>query len=96
MNQHTPGPWINDGDTVSANVGEDNSGTYIAPICILDQEWKPEMIAANARLIAAAPELLEALRAVVALETEPGIIMTGKYLVLVIAHAKAALDRLNA
>jgi hypothetical protein len=59
--KHTPGPWINDGDSVSALVDPDNSVTYIAPICVIDNKWLDEITKANAALIAAAPELLQAL-----------------------------------
>jgi hypothetical protein len=58
---HTPGPWINDGDSVSALVDPENSATYIAPICDIDNGWAEETQQANAALIAAAPELLQAL-----------------------------------
>lgn len=59
---HTPGPWINDGAEISALPDPENSQSYIAPICVMDSEWHPDTAAANARLIAAAPELLVALR----------------------------------
>lgn len=59
--QHTPAPWINDGNAISAKVDPKISETYIAPICFLDDEWAPAVGAANARLIAAAPELLACL-----------------------------------
>ncbi len=59
--KHTPGPWINDGDSVSALVDPDNSVTYIAPICVIDNKWLDEITKANAALIAAAPDLLAAL-----------------------------------
>lgn len=55
---HTPGPWINDGSEVSAWVDPANAEHYIAPICTIDQDWKPSMRKANAALISAAPELL--------------------------------------
>jgi hypothetical protein len=56
----TPAPWINDGKTISAQVDPEYP-SYIAPVCFLDDEWSPEIVAANARLIAAAPELFAAL-----------------------------------
>ena len=61
---HTPGPWINDGTTISARPDPENSLTYVAPVCTMDQDWTPEIMAANARLIASAPDLLAALRKV--------------------------------
>lgn len=59
--QHTPASWINDGNTISAQV-EPAHPSYIAPVCFLDDDWSPEIVAANARLIAAAPDLLSVLR----------------------------------
>ncbi len=65
---HTPGPWATargfEGQTV---VGSD--GVLVADCSIIDrlgQRTGPECTA-NARLIAAAPDLLEALKAVVAI-----------------------------
>lgn len=53
--QHTPGPWHLRGDTI-----------LVKPSCIIGQCDRggkhPETIMANARLIAAAPELLQALK----------------------------------
>lgn len=59
--QHTPASWINDGNTISAQVDPAHP-SYIAPVCFLDDDWAPEIVAANARLIAAAPDLLNMLR----------------------------------
>lgn len=51
--QHTPGPWsFDEGGDDHVKVG----GTRLASPCAVHPEWK-----ANARLIAAAPDLLEAL-----------------------------------
>lgn len=58
---HSPAPWINDGAEVSARVDPENSPSYIAPVCSLDPDWHPDIMAANARLISAAPELLACL-----------------------------------
>lgn len=54
MSKHTPGPWIAKGD----NVYEENEPGRIAKTC----GGTDEQAAANARLIAAAPDLLEALK----------------------------------
>lgn len=62
MDAYTSGPWINDGDTISARVDHQNSDTYIAPICEIDTDWSPDIARANARLIASAPDLLAALQ----------------------------------
>ena len=71
--KHTPGPWIHgspcDGETYSANIVFDGDGGAVAsvyglPINKTLEELDPIMDAegiANARLIASAPELLEAL-----------------------------------
>ena len=60
---HTPGPWENSGQFI---VAPDPKGIhpdiYIAEIVETDDEGRmatPEQQAANARLIAAAPELLD-------------------------------------
>lgn len=52
--------WINDGKTISAQVDPAHP-SYIAPVCFMDDEWSPEIVTANARLISAAPELLACL-----------------------------------
>jgi len=63
MSKHTPGPWFAVGAQVEI---EDDS---VPDICTCDPQvmrqshldWHPKTVEANARLIAAAPELLEAL-----------------------------------
>ena len=57
MSKHTPGPW-----KVSSS-GNDIENAYGAGVCAL---YADESSEANARLIAAAPELLEALERLVA------------------------------
>jgi hypothetical protein len=60
---HTPGPWrVGDGGSWGAMVKDGNGDG----ICIPCSGRLGPTDAANARLIAAAPELLEALRALVA------------------------------
>lgn len=61
--QHTPGPW-----TIGRGYSSTNAtpirvnGGNLAWVCGLDSEWQftKEQTAANARLIAAAPDLLDA------------------------------------
>ena len=59
--QHTPAPWTTDGDAYSGNLD------IVAPrgrIAMLDCEFSEEtedVLTANARLIAAAPDLLACL-----------------------------------
>ena len=63
MNKHTPGPWFAVGAQVEI---EDDS---VPDICTCDPQvmrqshldWHPRTVEANARLIAAAPELLDVL-----------------------------------
>ena len=67
MSKHTPGPWF----AVGAQVETENDS--VPDICTCDPQamrqshldWHPKTVQANARLIAAAPELLEALELVV-------------------------------
>ena len=61
--KHTLGSWIIEGRSIQ---GKCFAGTY-CNICDKVRGGSPEESQANARLIAAAPELLEALREVVAL-----------------------------
>lgn len=66
--QHTPGPWTNDGGVVYGI--ESRPRFFGVSIDIFDaNEWPAEIAEeaqANARLIAAAPELLAACRLLVA------------------------------
>lgn len=66
--QHTPGPWVawRDGAVGPTSKEEDQSFGMLLPVAYVeDSDW-PESADANARLIAAAPELLEALTLLVA------------------------------
>ena len=58
MSKHTPGPWIADGDLILAADNWRVASCHRFPNN--DDTARP----ANARLIAAAPELLEALQAI--------------------------------
>lgn len=67
VNGHTPGPWTADSDNYI-----DSKNGVIAKVEIwrkAERASDAQETAANARLIAAAPELLEALRGVEALVT---------------------------
>lgn len=55
--KHTPGPWYEKGTTVFMDIGD---RAYEIAMCA---DWSEET-SANARLIAAAPDLLAALEAV--------------------------------
>lgn len=63
--QHTLGPWIVDGNVIR---GDKQSNGSVSVACVLDVAYPfgrfaGESTQANARLIAAAPDLLEALKA---------------------------------
>lgn len=69
--QHTPGPWIlsNDGETILAHRAEGRMSD-IVEIAAMDPvgdvaDGDPDISAANAALIAAAPDLLSALEGLV-------------------------------
>jgi hypothetical protein len=66
MSKHTPGPWQSKSDyepmTIIGNVdGPDDGEYHYTPICEVEPTLFPDENAANARLIAAAPELLKVL-----------------------------------
>ncbi|MXP42949.1 hypothetical protein [Allopontixanthobacter sediminis] len=64
MSEHTKGPWVLDPPQFGfgAILERENGGLIFGIACGDEAERKPEAeIEANARLIAAAPELLEAL-----------------------------------
>ena len=64
--QHTPGPWTTDG---TANTGDLDIVAPTGRVAMMDCEFSEEteeVLTANACLIAAAPELLAALREIVA------------------------------
>ena len=65
MSEHTPGPWhapLSDGHARSIVWAKEPHGGPVATICVTDPD---DTQTANAHLIAAAPDLLEALRAVI-------------------------------
>lgn len=73
MTKHTPGPWqlarapqisrrvMMPDDTVEIRAGSGNGGLIA---CLYARNWPHGMDEGNARLIAAAPDLLEALEAI--------------------------------
>lgn len=61
MSKHTPGPWIATGTTVSEQASY-GTGNRVVAEC--GQSTNGETDLANARLIAAAPELLEILKTI--------------------------------
>jgi len=65
MNQHTPGPWTVKG--VHVGPSKHFRAYSIEPnICEMNSSLAPDDVSANARLIAAAPQLLEALKELIA------------------------------
>lgn len=72
MSKHTPGPW----EWVGSNLlyggqrgydeilaARDDGKPYGMHSALIDHHWNQEQAIANARLIASAPDLLEALKA---------------------------------
>lgn len=61
--KHTPGPWRTDGfhGRIEKITPQEDSGVCVAVMPMWEAEYEAEKNA-NARLIAAAPEMLEALR----------------------------------
>lgn len=67
MTAHTPGPWhpwVHDSNTITASADSTNP-SHFEPVCFLNNKLPPEVAAANGRLIASAPDLLAALRALI-------------------------------
>lgn len=94
MSKHTPGPWHQVGAWVEVEDDE------IPDICSCNPEsieqghlkWDWETAIANARLIAAAPDLLEALKAIVkslADQDDEGLIENAQQMI----DARAAIDK---
>ena len=63
---HTKGPWTatSEGDAYDISAWDDDGTVHIADVCISASKNPDAENEANARLIAAAPELLEALRGI--------------------------------
>ena len=74
MSKHTPGPWEWNGPnqlwggeraTEEVLTAKDDGEPYGMHSALIEHHWDGGVAKANARLIAAAPELLEALRALI-------------------------------
>ena len=92
MSKHTKGPWHtgqgNGEGSIFADEGRMRfeNGTVLYPICTMNTGWDEAEDAANARLVAAAPELLEALQN---LENDDGRIPDHAWAMVQAAIAKA-------
>jgi hypothetical protein len=70
MSKHTPGPWYIDPIKAHANGNRRIMAEQCTPVAVV-----PDHLVADARLIAAAPDLLEALQQVVhEWDTNPNVI----------------------
>ena len=85
MSKHTAGPWHSDGERVVTKTGRVRKVADVYP---------PER-AANARLIAAAPEMLEMLRRFVAIERGMTSANAGTRTTERLATAEALLARID-
>ena len=63
MNKHTPGPWFYETGNTEALIVE-RDGTTVAELQTTYQTTAHRSLEANARLIAAAPDLLAALKGI--------------------------------
>lgn len=87
MNEHTPGPWTCDLDM--AKVYSVPTNLMVASISIPTNTACKDAWPADARLIAAAPDLLDALKRVVVLEV--GLVSRHPCLAAAIAKAEGLL-----
>lgn len=87
MGERSPGPWAYDGPEYNIHVFQEKR-PYMR-ICFLTSDGPTE---ANARLIAASPDLLEACRAVVKLHNYRGEDVDG-FVAEVEAQLKAAIAK---
>lgn len=90
--QHTPGPWEIEGqfdDELGVEIVNRGEERYICEVAPFTEEWTDEEIA-NAHLIAAAPDLLEACKAAKKY-LEPDLVEPGRtvFWALVAAITKA-------
>jgi len=94
MSKHTPGPWVISGDEINTADGQ----TKIAEVIggdgrrFQDEEDNTECLA-DARLIAAAPDLLEALEAAMELGAYRGDRMPLKAVKPIFVRMEAAINK---
>lgn len=86
MSGHTPGPWLVEGRTVYA-LNDDGYNRFSA--LVQDAHTPGDELEANARLIAAAPDLLEALQSSKSLMESVGMQSSDEYQQASAAIAKA-------
>jgi hypothetical protein len=72
MSKHTPGPWYIDPIKAHANGNRRIMAEQCTPVAVV-----PDHLVADARLIAAAPDLLEALSRLIEIEDGPGMAVIG-------------------
>jgi hypothetical protein len=87
MNKHTPGPWYYTNEGLNAMGIVEKDGTNIMHMHTLQNSTASRHMEANVRLIAAAPELLEAAEYVSKLL---------EYFVVKSEHCELTIDRLHA
>jgi hypothetical protein len=77
MSKHTPGPWSVNGNEIIAPDTESDThiAAYFVRVATIDDTketgWSKPVIAANARLISAAPDMLAMLHEVLDLLNDP-------------------------
>jgi hypothetical protein len=97
MSAHTPGPWHLDRSTlISAYVMAEN-GRHVVSLPVgagwwhsPKSEWDNSQDGADARLIAAAPDLLAALEAILAADNAP-LVLSDSHSVALLDGARAAI-----
>lgn len=75
MSKHMPGPWILEKEDfeITKHIVGDGRG-----ICEIFESFTPEMVWANAHLIAAAPDLLEALEKAISRMEQDAVAIDGE------------------
>jgi len=71
MSKHTPGPWKADRHCISGILCAVRHGIYYVAECYISSSYRPvEETEANTRLIAASPDMKEAIEASIRILTE--------------------------